>query len=362
MKEITFIAQFPPPIHGLSKAVDTLYHSNISSKYILRAINLTNNKAFFKTFWRIIFSKSDLFYFTISQTKGGNLRDLLILKLLELKHAKCLIHLHGGYYRDLIDHHCGKIQRTLNYKAICRLSGCIVLGETLRSIFKGMIDESKIFIVPNCIDEIYVPSPNSIEDKLEKLESTSVINILYLSNFIESKGYKKVLELALMAKANKENNLHFHFAGCFFHNEDEKYFFHYIKQNGLESYISYHGVVTGIEKKILLQNCHIFILLTNYPNEGQPISILEALANGLFVITTNHAGIPDIVSNGINGIVVDKSYIKIDDIFSRIKSVIQDVDKLKKICYGNYEIAINNYTEKQYIANMDNIFKSIIQK
>ena len=29
-KEICFIAQFPPPMHGLSKAVETLYNSELN--------------------------------------------------------------------------------------------------------------------------------------------------------------------------------------------------------------------------------------------------------------------------------------------------------------------------------------------
>lgn len=363
MKKITFIAQFPPPIHGLSKAIDTLYNSIIiKEKYELKAINLTNNKKIFSTLWRIIFGNSDLYYFTISQTIGGNLRDLIILQILELKHAKCLIHLHGGYYRKLIDNDCGKFQKYLNYRAISKLSGCIVLGESLKFNFKGMIDSSKLFIVPNCVDKIYVPTQKIIERKVNELKSIKTINILYLSNFIESKGYKKVLGLALIAKEKKETNLHFHFAGCFFHRQDEEFFFEYIKQYDLTAYISYHGIVTGNEKIELLQHCHIFTLLTNYPKEGQPISILEALSNGMLIITTNHAGIPDIVKNDINGIVVDKNRIKADEIFREICIFIQNRDKLKQICYNNYTTAINNYMEEQYINNMDNVFKSILVK
>lgn len=53
-----------------------------------------------------------------------------------------------------------------------------------------------------------------------------------------------------------------------------------------------------------------FALPTRYPNEGQPISILEAMGNGMFIITTDHAGIPDIVEDGVNGIVMKKCDVK----------------------------------------------------
>ena len=166
MKKICFIAQFPPPIHGLSKAVETLYTSALQSKYLFQQINLTNNKEILKTLWKIVTNTSDLYYLTIAQTRGGNWRDLLILKLLQWKKRKCLIHLHGGYYRILIEKDCGQLQRSLNYKAISRISGTIVLGNSLKSIFKGMINEQKIFVVPNCVDEEYMLNACSYKEKI----------------------------------------------------------------------------------------------------------------------------------------------------------------------------------------------------
>lgn len=124
MKKICFIAQFPPPMHGLSKAVETLYNSNLNfeidsqGEFEFEKVDITNNKNFIKNLLKISRSKADLFYFTISQTKGGNLRDLVIFKLLELQHKKCLIHLHGGYYRQLVDNDMAGWQRKANYKAI----------------------------------------------------------------------------------------------------------------------------------------------------------------------------------------------------------------------------------------------------
>lgn len=94
-KEICFIAQFPPPMHGLSKAVETLYNSELNvalnpdGEFEFEKVDITNNKDFIKNLLKISKSKADLFYFTISQTKGGNLRDLVIFKLLELLSVNC---------------------------------------------------------------------------------------------------------------------------------------------------------------------------------------------------------------------------------------------------------------------------------
>lgn len=102
---------------------------------------------------------------------------------------------------------------------------------------------------------------------------------------------------------------------------------------------------------------HIFMLLTRYPNEGQPISILEAMGNAMLVITTNHAGIPDIVKNGINGLVIDKDNIDIKIIFSYLNDIYADRKELKQICKNNYDTVVTKYTEQQYLDNMDSVFK-----
>ena len=83
MKSICFLAQFPPPMHGLSKAVDTLYNSRLKEKNHFSKIDITNNKRILKSFVELWECKSDVVYFTPSQTRSGNLRDLMFLKVIQ---------------------------------------------------------------------------------------------------------------------------------------------------------------------------------------------------------------------------------------------------------------------------------------
>lgn len=362
MKKICFIAQFPPPMHGLSKAVETLYNLNLNSEidsqgeFEFEKVDITNNKNFIKNLLKISRSKADLFYFTISQTKGGNLRDLVIFKLLELQHKKCLIHLHGGYYRQLVDNDMSGWQRKANYKAIKKLSGAIVLSKSLKKIFEGMIAEDKIFVVENCVDDQYLLTDQEIAEKLNALENEKVIHVLWLSNFIRSKGYPFVLEMAKTEKervdAGGEKRFHFDFAGKFFEESEKEYFENYIKENELGEYVTYHGVVSGEKKRELLKKCYIFALPTRYPNEGQPISILEAMGNGMFIITTDHAGIPDIVEDGVNGIVM-KNKEENNALVERLLEV--NVNQLESIIKNNREYCKKRFSEKNYIQNMGKV-------
>lgn len=368
-RKICFISQFPPPMHGLSKAVDTLYHSALNSeiepegKFLFEKVDIKNNKLFLRNLFKIATSKADLFYFTISQSKGGNLRDLIILKLLELQHKKCFIHLHGGYYRQLVDNDLPDWQKKANYRAIKKLAGAIVLSESLKKIFDGMIDSSKIYVVENCVDDQFLMSPQEFEEKISLLQNKKVLRVLWLSNFIRSKGYPLVLEMAKLEKervdAGGEKRFHFDFAGAFFDSKEKEFFDSYINENGLDEYISYHGVVGGAKKKQLLKTCDIFALPTRYPKEGQPISILEAMGNGMFIIATDHAGIPDIVHDPQNGILTDKT-LPIQTVMKKILSLTNT--SITCVAEENRVCCQKSYSQSAYISNMDSVFTAILRK
>lgn len=366
-RSICFIAQFPPPIHGLSKAVETVYYSNLNDKvnsdsnFEFEKIDIKNNKDFFKNMVKISKSKADLFYFTISQTKGGNLRDLMILKLLEIQKKQCLVHLHGGYYRQLIDNDLSVWQRKENYRAIKKISGAIVLSNSLKKIFDGMLDNEKVFVVENGVDNQYLLSDKEITEKISNLEKKEILHILWLSNFIRSKGYVYVLEMAKEEKKRVDlggkRRFHFDFAGMFFDDGERDFFVKYVKKNNLEDYVTYHGIVSGEKKKKLLKESYIFSLPTRYPKEGQPISILEAMGNGMYIVTTDHAGIPDIIKDGINGIVIKKD----QDVKKTIDILLKEKN-FKEKCFFNREQVVRQYTQKMYINKIKEVYQVVLKE
>ena len=224
-----------------------------------------------------------------------------------------------------------------------------------------MIDDDKIFVVENCVDDKYLLVNQEIEEKLAALENKKVIHVLWLSNFIRSKGYPFVLEMAKAEKecvdAGGERRFHFDFAGKFFEDSEKEYFESYIKDNRLEEYVTYHGIVGGEAKRRLLKECYIFALPTRYPNEGQPISILEAMGNGMFIITTDHAGIPDIVEDGVNGIVISD--------VNQSAEIYKDLDRLSnsvmlRVINNNINYCRQNFMEKVYLSRIENTFDSIL--
>ena len=79
--------------------------------------------------------------------------------------------------------------------------------------------------------------------------------------------------------------------------------------------------------------------------EGQPISILEALATRNVIISTKHAGIVDIIENTKNGFLVDKknseSITKNFVFLNDNKSKILEISNYNKMYFAeNFTITI----------------------
>ena len=154
------------------------------------------------------------------------------------------------------------------------------------------------------------------------------------------KGYLELFEAFELLSNEEKSKLNITFAGEF-NSMDSQLFF----LNKINKYknLKFLGVVDGIEKINLFNNADIFCLPTYYAFEGQPISIIEAYASGCAVITTNHSGIKDIFTPGVNGLEVE--ICNSNSLAEAIRYFINNPQMIKKYQMNNFTEATLKYTE-----------------
>lgn len=76
----------------------------------------------------------------------------------------------------------------------------------------------------------------------------------------------------------------------------------YAGELGIIAHVHILGWVAGAEKQALLSRSSVYVL-PSY-NEGLPMSVLEAMAAGMPVVTTPVGGIPEAVRDGVDGFLI----------------------------------------------------------
>ena len=71
------------------------------------------------------------------------------------------------------------------------------------------------------------------------------------------------------------------------------------EEKGVAGTVVFPGWVRGDDKDRLLRESSVF-LFPSY-NEGMPMVVLEAMAYGLAIVTTNVGGIPKLIEDGVSG-------------------------------------------------------------
>lgn len=92
----------------------------------------------------------------------------------------------------------------------------------------------------------------------------------------------------------------------------------------------YRGIINNSEVQSVLLNYDILLLPTYWHAEGYPGIIIEAFSVGLPVIATCIGGIPEIVSDGVNGKLIRPH--NIEDLYNSILSI--DIDTYESLSKG----------------------------
>ena len=175
--------------------------------------------------------------------------------------------------------------------------------------------------------------------------------LLFLSNLIESKGVYVLLDAC---KVLKERGLQFacDFVGGETKEIDRVRFETAIKERGLEGVVCYQGPKYGDEKERYLAMADVLVFPTYYYNECFPLVILEAMQHKLAVVSTTEGAIPDVVSNGVNGFVVErKNAVALADALEQLIANMELCHQMGEQGYARYK---EHYTlevfEKRFTA------------
>lgn len=308
----------------------------------IKVISIFNKKSNFKI---LNFFKSFLFIWKFSKFNKGN----IIIKSNQMK----------GSWLPLL------ISKIYNKKMILRC-GYEYYRFSLKNKSLGLnfIKYILSYISYNFADKIIITS--SYEKKfINKVFKIKEKKISLIPNYIDTsifkkKNNKKIYDIIFVGRFEKQKNLFF--------------LINSIKDLKLRMILIGNGSLDGEIKKILKKSNLKFKIINKVKNkklpefynrsyiylntshyEGNPKSLLEAMACGLNIITTNYEGVGEIIKNNSNGIITKYSQNEIKD---KVNYLLKNKNIYKKISNNaQKKILLKNCIKKILILESKELLK-----
>ena len=362
--KILILAQTPPPSHGQSLMQQHLVNArwNWCDKRFIRlsyskSINEVGIFSFKKIviLFKIIFKvwiegikgKIDILYYPPSgNNKIAFYRDVLTLVLIRWRTKKIIFQFHSGGFDNLINR-LNTIEKLIAIKIYKHPDAAIVVAENLKSEV-SWISPKKIFVIPNGVFD------NSNRKTSER--NTNLINILSIGILSESKGIFVALDAA---KILKEKNYVFNwsFIGSWKSKKDKNKFTIKISEFNLKNFVHISKQVEGDLRWQFYSYSDIFCFPTYYENEAMPLVILEAMMMSLPIISTEWRGIPDIIDDNENGILLPiKDPNKLAEAIERL---INNAVLRKKFSINARKKYLSEFTIERHLKRMEEAFKDV---
>ncbi len=289
--------------------------------------------------------KPQLVLIPISQSTVGFFKDSLFILFSRMICRKVLLHLRGSEFRIWMDR--SGILTRFYVKSIFKLcAGVIVLGNNLRYLFKGYFPENEIFVAANGGDY-------KIPDR-QRVESGKV-NILYLGNLQSSKGIEDLIDAINLFPKDISSQIEVDVIGGWRNEMTKSKCLEICKAGQLP--VNFHSPEKSPQKLQFMANADIFVFPPREP-EGHPWVIVEAMAAGLPIISTDRGAIVESVESGINGYIVPLADPKA--LSEKLIELCTSPDKRKRMGLASRKKYESGFTLAHMTTHLKNIFNQVI--
>ena len=126
---------------------------------------------------------------------------------------------------------------------------------------------------------------------------------------------------------------------------------------GLTEQVKFTGYVTGKEREDYFRKASI-LCMCSY-EEGFPMVVLEAWANGICVVTTPVGGLPDVLEEGKNALVFD--FGDWQGLASCLDNLIQDLSLRKNLTLYSQKFVYDKFSIEKINKEAGILYQTLIQ-
>lgn len=310
------------------------------------------------------------FYFVPTAPKRSSLyRDFLVMTLCRPFFPRIIYHWHSAGLGEWLRTEAKGWERLISRVLSYRPDLSMVLSEFNRRDAEA-VRSRRIVVVPNGIPD---PCPEFNKEMLPRRlariearkrkargedlptdmagEQPQVFKLLFIGMCFSEKGIFDAVEAVALANRKLQDTplrAKLTVAGTFFLEAERRDFERRIQEPDLRTKegnsVEYRGFVSGEEKRRLFREHDCLCFPTWYSAENFPLVLLEAMAYGMMIVSTNWRGIPEFLPPGYRGLVPPKSPPQIAGVIAEFLK--EDYDARLRARF------LEHYTEDQFAAKI----------
>lgn len=246
-----------------------------------------------------------------------------------------VLHVHGSSFDDFVEERT-RLQAALQSRVFDASDHVILLSEYWRDTLRPYVDSEKISVVPNAVD----PTEYSPEFGQERA------HVVFVSNLIERKGVRELVAAVERLHASGERDFRVSIAGRGPLAEEV--------ETLADRYddVEYLGYVSEAEKRHLLDTGSIFVLPAYA--EGLPIAMLEGMAGGNAIVTTDVGSIPEVITDE-NGILVEPG--DVEQLANALETLVSSPETIERMARHNRQLVGEQYSWQTVTERLCRIYE-----
>jgi glycosyltransferase involved in cell wall biosynthesis len=216
---------------------------------------------------------------------------------------------------------------------------------SIRFLGHGIRKAHEEFRLPNP-----VVFPNGVEapecaPRSMAMAQEPVLRLIFVGSMEESKGIGVILEAAALARA-RELSLEWTLVGQWASEAFRDKALRLVAERGLQESVALPGLIVGDARWEYFRRAHILVHPTQL--DGQPLTILEAMSQGLAIISSPIGAIPETIVPGRNGVLLDATTP--EGLLRAIEDFRSDRAALHRTMVANREDFLARFTAETYRA------------
>lgn len=201
-------------------------------------------------------------------------------------------------------------------------------------------------------NNIIFPVDNGIRAPQSALQSqpdiAAPLQLLYLGAISEAKGFLETLNVLLMLKKQRKP-FNLHVVGEWTSPDFRRLADDIIQETKLSPFITFAGILEGDDKWRAIENSHFLLHFSHW--DGQPLTIIEAMAAGVPSLAFRIGAIPEMIQDRKNGFLVENTR-------QAALMMMQAADGLidyRKVSDAARQTFKQRFTIKRYIENIEKL-------